>query len=102
MRFVQFSYYKTTNCATLCGALLLAVRYSYTILQVVFTVRWTPLVTTQAATNNKSAKNPTHGNRFIAFGQLQSYIRATIQKDNQQESLNKSDYIYLVTIVVIL
>ena len=40
MRFVQFSYYKTANrnvpCGVMrCGILLLAVRCSYTILQVV-------------------------------------------------------------------
>ena len=84
------------------NALLLVVRCNYTILRAIFTIWWTPLATTQTATNNESAKNPTHGNRFIAYGQLQSYIRATIQKENQQESLYKSDYIYLVTIVVIL
>ena len=40
MRFVRFSYYKTTNrtvpCYVVwCGALLLAVRYSYAILRMI-------------------------------------------------------------------
>ena len=36
MRFMWFSYYKTTNHTTPCDALLLAMRYGYVILQAIF------------------------------------------------------------------